>query len=654
MTKEVRVLDESKPLIPFVYQAELVKRTIDTVANSNKKSAFTVSPPGSGKTLIMATIAKLFTDQGKKVMFTVHRIEIIRQAEKTFKRQGVNMDLVKFGMIQTLTRREIEVKTFNPDIVFVDEAHHAAAESYLRVLRWLPKAYKFYFTATPWRGDGKGFEELANNNDLVLGPSVDWLIKRNYLSDFDYYVKTLYDKTKLVVGRNGDYQQDSIIDQAKEVDIDQIVDTYLEKSNNEPAIVYAGSIEQSKNIVEEFNARGIPAAHLDGGSESEYREEQLQAFKEGKIKVISNVQIFTEGVDLPDASVALIARPTKSIALYYQFAMRVLRYKEGKHAKIIDFAGVANELGLPNADRKWSLLSRDLGANKFEEKKPYLFECNKCNKTWGVKDVIKETEFVDNSVVLTIRCPEDHEVIEVRRSKRNEPEFAELQEIINKKEFAEEWYKHASIARNQDLRTNAKILKTQHPNISDKDIFVELLKTYIPNFSKDTPLEKVTSVKQFLDEEIDDMIDYLGGGEKEKALFNQMFETRKQVVTQTYANKIDLTTVIEDNDLIDLFKEKVKMVKHESEIYGDKVTSNDVLKRIAEDAAQAVYKNQDIPSYRLKKNQLKEFSIRLRMLNLVSKQAANDVYIKSLQDLDIIQSDRKRNIINSYQKKHTR
>lgn len=651
--KEIRVTDKNKPLIPFVYQAKLIKKAIETVNKSKKHSVFVVSPPGSGKTLIMATIAKLFTDKGKRVMFMVHRQEIVDQATETFKRQGVDMSLVRLGMVQTLRNREEEVKDFDPQVMFVDEAHHTIANSYLRVLGWVPNAYKFYFTATPWRGDGQGFEILADNDDLILGPSVDWLIKHKYLSDFDYYVKTLYDTLQLKIGRNGDYDNNSVVEQANNIDVDQIINTYIEKGNNEPAIVYAGSIEQSQKIVDEFNQRGISAAHLDGGTDKNDRSQKLQDFKDGKIKIISNVQIFTEGVDLPDASVALIARPTKSVAFYYQFAMRVLRYKEGKRAKIIDFAGIANELGLPNAERKWSLLSRDLKQDEDTIKEPVIYECPECLKAWSKDDVVKSTVFKDKQIIITISCPEDGSTIKTIRRNQTDPDVAQLAEIVDKKEFEEEWYRHAKISRDQDLKMNARILKTQRPEIKTNDLFVELLKVYIPNYSSQNSFEKIKAVNEPPESEIDDMIDYLDEGERQKELFKTMFKRRKQAVVNVFLSKTDLMKINSNDELKELFKEKVRSIRFENQIYGEKTTSQDIVNRIAKESAQSVFKDKMLVE-KAQFSAIKEFSIRLRALNLVSGRDAERLYDKAIQELDKITTDQYQKRILGNKIKHQR
>lgn len=628
---EERVLDKNKPLKPFKFQAKLINETVNQAIKSDKRATFTVSPPGSGKTLMMSEVAKLFTNGETKrnCLFIVHRTEIVEQAKATFKRQGIDMNHMKFGMIQTLKNRIPQLKEFNPQVILVDEAHHAAANSYLKVLGAFPKAIKFFFTATPWRGDGKGFESLANNDDLVLGPSVNWLIEHNYLAPFDYYVKTLYDKKALKLGL-GDYTSKSIEEQAKTIDINQIIDTYESMGNNEPAIVYAGSIEQSKNIVNAFNKRGIKAAHLDGGSKASVRENTLNDFKEGKIKVISNVQIFTEGVDLPDASVALIARPTMSIALYYQFSMRVLRYKKGKRAKIIDFAGVANDLGLPNADREWSLLRRDV-KNKFDTtKEQILFECPRCHKVFSAKEVIKQVTVDDKNIChVKITCPDCNTLIDERSAAPKTPEMVELQQIIDEKEFSDKWYAHASIARDQSLKMNAKILRVQEPNLTNTDIYIRLLKLYLPDFSRNTPYSVVKAVKGFKNKEIDNMINFLNNTNKidtkERNQFDSMFKARKSYIIDNYSRKTDLSSIDDDKEFIEIFRNKVQIIKSNDEQFGDKVNKAQILKELTQNLITTLNKRSISGNIYSVRNKYEKLLDKMKLMNLISLKQYNDM-----------------------------
>lgn len=579
-------------LKPYDFQEKIINSALTQVGKSDKRGTFVVSPPGSGKTLMMAEVCRRLLEKHKvRVLFFVHRTEIVQQAYNTFINQGIDPNLIKFGMVQTFTRREEELKKFNPQVIFVDEAHHAPADSYMRILNWFPKAFKFYFTATPQRADGKGFEDLVNSDDLVLGPSVDWLIKHDKLSDFDYYVKTLYDVSQLK-SRKGDYTNKSIAEQAQNVNVKQIVDGYLKYGEDKPGVVYAATVEQSKAVVEAFHEAGITAEHLDGATDAEVRKNTLDDFKAGKIKIISNVQIFTEGVDLPDAAVALIARPTKSVALYYQFSMRVLRYKKGKRARIIDFAGVANQLGLPNANREWSLLSHDVTKDKTQT--PILFTCPNCHKVFSSTQVKKDLTVTQNkSAHLVVSCPSCSATIMERTAEPKTPEMVELQEIVNKKEFSDNWYKTAKIARNQSLKVNARILQTQNPGLKNHDIFVQLLKLYLPDFRKNTPYNQVLSVKMFPEREVNSMLNYLKADKDEGETFRKMFEARKSIIVTNYINAVDLSKVKSDAEFYEMLRQKVKAIEKSERLFGEekKLSKGQVMNELVLSLVENVRKN---------------------------------------------------------------
>ena len=109
----------------------------------------------------MSEIARRATKKGNRVMFVVHRKEIVDQVIKTFKANEVDMSLTQIGMVQTFARR---VDTLSkPTIIFVDEAHHVLARSYRKILERFPEALKLLFTATPVRLNGEGFEDVADD-----------------------------------------------------------------------------------------------------------------------------------------------------------------------------------------------------------------------------------------------------------------------------------------------------------------------------------------------------------------------------------------------------------------------------------------------------------------------------------------------------------
>lgn len=152
------------------YQSETIAKILDSMRHGNKR-IIVQQPPRTGKTVIMADIARRTTDKGNRVMFLIHRKEVLDQAKATFKANGVDMDLATMGMVQTLTRR---VKTLpEPQLIFIDEAHHAIAKSYQRILKAFPNAYVLLFTATPVR---TGHDQLDKITDAIIpGKSIKWL-----------------------------------------------------------------------------------------------------------------------------------------------------------------------------------------------------------------------------------------------------------------------------------------------------------------------------------------------------------------------------------------------------------------------------------------------------------------------------------------------
>ena len=131
----------------------------------------------------MAEIARRTTVKNNRVMFLIHRREVLDQAVKTFDEQGVNPDLLTAGMVQTLTRRVDKLPI--PDVILVDEAHHALAKSYQRILSKFSKAIVLLFTATPHRTGRTQLDQIAD--DIIVGQSIHELTDKGFLAPFRYF-----------------------------------------------------------------------------------------------------------------------------------------------------------------------------------------------------------------------------------------------------------------------------------------------------------------------------------------------------------------------------------------------------------------------------------------------------------------------------------
>ena len=298
----------------------------------------------------MAEIARRTTNNDKRVMFLIHRKEVLQQAVKTFDKQGINRDLLTAGMVQTLTRRVDKLPT--PDVILVDEAHHALAKSYQRILNKFPKAIILLFTATPHRTGRVQLDRIAD--DIIVGQSIHELTEKGFLAPFRYFQPPGdFDSKLLKHGSTGDFTTDSMQQAMSTKIFGHIVKQYKRIAPGMQAVVYTYSIDSAIKIAAEFNSEGISAVEVDGTTSKEKRDLAVRKFREQEIKILVNVNLFTEGVDLPNVDCVIMARPTASLALYLQFSMRCLNPRPGKTAIIIDHANNFKSFGYPDDDRDW-------------------------------------------------------------------------------------------------------------------------------------------------------------------------------------------------------------------------------------------------------------------------------------------------------------
>lgn len=298
----------------------------------------------------MAEIARRTTKNNNRVMFLIHRKEVLDQAVKTFKEQGVNPNLLTAGMVQTLTRRVDKLPT--PSVILVDEAHHALAKSYQRILSKFPKAIVLLFTATPHRTGRMQLDQIAD--DIIVGQSIHELTDKGFLAPFRYFQPPNdFDSKLLKRGSTGDFTSESMQEAMSTRIFGHIVKQYKRIASGMQAVVYTYSIDSAHKIAAEFNEAGISARSVNGKTPQDMRDHIVRMFRDQRIKILVNVNLFTEGVDLPNVDCVIMARPTASLALYLQFSMRCLNPRPGKTAIIIDHANNFKTFGYPDDDRDW-------------------------------------------------------------------------------------------------------------------------------------------------------------------------------------------------------------------------------------------------------------------------------------------------------------
>lgn len=371
------------------YQLDIIDKTRTALATA--QSVVMVLPTGGGKTLTTGFMLARAREKGKRSIFCVHRVELLYQTSAAFTKLGIPHGFIAAGedydpaqqvyiaSIDTLRRRMDDIAP--PDFLVIDEAHRAPCESWKKVINHFPTAKKLLITATPERLDGKGLKHVADS--MVSGVTTRWLIDNGFLAPFKIWAAAHKPDLTGVRTTGGDYNVGDLAKaMSKSVLTGNAIEHYQAHAADAQALVFAVTCEHSREIVAQFNAAGIPSAHLDGETPKLQREDMVERFRYGEIRVLSNVNLFTEGFDVPAAGCCIMLRPTKSLSLYLQMVGRVLRPQEGKTAIILDHAGNIHTHGAPDIDRDWSL---DGKKGRKITKPPPMTTCENCYHMWQRK-----------------------------------------------------------------------------------------------------------------------------------------------------------------------------------------------------------------------------------------------------------------------------
>ncbi|MBV1610960.1 DEAD/DEAH box helicase [Listeria monocytogenes] len=331
---------------------------------------------GAGKSVILSEIIRMTTYNKNNVLFLVHRKELIDQIRNTLTMNDVDMNFVNLGMVQTVVRR-LE-KTSEPALIIIDESHHVLANSYKKIINHFSNAKVVGFTATPVRINGGGLGDI--NDMLIEKVNVKWLIENQFLAPYKYFAPEIVQTETLDIKRTGEFDMTGLDDQFnKRMIWGDVIKHYQKLANGEQAILYASSLYQSEKMAMSFASVDITSAHIDGKTPKSIRDDVVKRFREGKIKVLCNLDLIGEGFDVPDCSTVIMLRPTQSLSLYIQQSMRGMRYRTGKTAIIIDHVGNVNRFGLPDMERKWSLEAKK-GSNSNKAEAPVKI-CPDCFMT---------------------------------------------------------------------------------------------------------------------------------------------------------------------------------------------------------------------------------------------------------------------------------
>lgn len=353
------------------YQQEALD-AINTFYDKGIKKQLIVLPTGAGKTIIFSHIPLIKKDS-LPMLVLAHREELLEQAKTKIEwsnpdlsidieqgdRHAGHTDIV-IASVPTLGRSESKrIEKYSPDYfksIVIDEAHHAAAPTYRRILDYFNSDFTLGVTATPQRSDNTRLTDVFD--DVVYYKTIQDLIEDGFLCSLvGYRVKTTTDISS-VATHDGDYVASQLEDAINNPTRNAaIVSAYNNLVPDSKAVVFCAGVKHANDLAASFTASNIATEVILGTTDSDLRSDILQRFKEGSVKVIVNVGVLTEGFDEPTIQAIILARPTRSNLLYTQIVGRGTRLSDGKpHCTIIDIAdttrgkkpiGLPSLLGLP-------------------------------------------------------------------------------------------------------------------------------------------------------------------------------------------------------------------------------------------------------------------------------------------------------------------
>lgn len=462
------------------YQSDAIERVREALRNGCR-APLLVAPTGAGKTIMFSYVAAGAASKGKRVLILAHRRELISQASRKLYDAGVEhgiiapghtptRDLVQVASVQTLGRRLGDPRHHAPDLIVIDESHHAVAGQWSTVVAAYPDARLLGVTASPERMDGRGLGREAGGpfDAMVMGPSVAQLIGGGFLVPSRVFAPA--DGGPDLAGvrtKGGDFDTASL---AAAMDRPGLTGDaaahYARLAPGLPAVAFCTNVAHAEHTAEQFRAAGWRAVAASGKTPIAERDAAIAGLATGAVQVLCAADLVSEGLDIPAISVVIMLRPTQSLGLYIQQVGRGQRPADGKsHLTILDHAGNVLRHGMPEADREWTLEGRK---KRQKADVPAVRQCPSCYAVHNIgpkcpecghsyaaasepkKIEVREGELqeVDAARLDHLKKAKLHDLLKDARSE------AELREIAKARGYRPNWVAHVLAGKKQAFERN--------------------------------------------------------------------------------------------------------------------------------------------------------------------------------------------------------
>lgn len=402
-----------------------LKQRIYNEWNAGHSNVLAIACTGFGKSIVTTDVILDGHNQGMSEVIMAHRNELVSQMSVHVARRGIMHRIIgssstiagiiqehraefgrsfvnpdarcAVGSVQTIVSRKAELRQWAAQIDrwTLDEAHHCVgrgetANQWAQAVEMFVNARGLGVTACPQRADGKG---LGRHHDgvfdaMVVGPSMRETINMGNLADYEFSIpKSDFDIDENKRGKDGDYTRPAMREASKKSHIvGDVVAEYLKRASGRRAICFATDVETANDIAARFNAAGVSAASVSAKTDTGVRRDMIRRFKENRMSILVNVDLFDEGFDCPGADVVIMARPTASLNKYLQMAGRAMRIDHAnpsKVAMIIDHVSNFKRHMMPDRPRAWTLDRRDKKAKQAPDPDDIpLTSCRECSRPY--------------------------------------------------------------------------------------------------------------------------------------------------------------------------------------------------------------------------------------------------------------------------------